>query len=169
MVVIGPKWEKVVPNGTNTLAMLLGQFASTIGEKARTAFPKKFRDVLGQNVILTQGFEKSLIAVSEEGWKALLEGTEGLPFTDASARETQRFLLGGAAFVELDEKGRFILPDYLRKYAEIAEEVIFIGMYRYVEIWDKKRWEEYNKHLGENINTITKRLTEKVPAQERKD
>ncbi len=168
MVVIGPKWEKVVPSGTKSIAMLLGQFVSTIGDKARTAFPKKFRDVLGQNVILTQGFEKSLIAVSEEGWKALLEGTEGLPFTDEAARETQRFLLGGAAFVELDEKGRFVMPDYLRKYADIQEEIVFIGMHRYVEIWDKKRWEEYNKHLGENINTITKRLNERVPAQERK-
>lgn len=139
--------------------MLLGQFVASVGEKSRTAFPKRFREVLGNRIILTQGFEKSLIAVSEEGWQALLEGTEGKPFTYPEARETQRFLLGGAAFVEMDEKGRFVLPDYLRKYAELGDEIVFIGMSRYVEIWDKKRWEAYNNELSKNISMIAKRLT----------
>jgi MraZ protein len=139
--------------------MLLGQFDSKISANGRTGFPKRFRDVLGDKLIITQGFEKSLIVVSEEGWKSLLEGTEGQPFTHADARQTQRFLLGGAAFAELDEKGRFILPDYLVNYAELTEEVVFIGMSRFVEIWDKKRWQEYNKELQGNINTITQRLS----------
>ncbi len=139
--------------------MLLGQFAASVGEKSRTAFPKKFREILGNKIILTQGFEKSLIAVSEEGWKALLEGTEGKPFTYPEARETQRFLLGGAAFVEMDDKGRFVLPDYLRKYAELGDEIIFLGMHRYVEIWDKKRWEAYNQELSKNIGVIAERLS----------
>ena len=139
--------------------MLLGQFDSKIGTNGRAGFPKRFREVLGDKLIITQGFEKSLIVVSEEGWKALLEGTEGQPFTHSDARQTQRFLLGGAAFVELDEKGRFILPEHLRKYGELSEEVVFIGMSRFVELWDKKRWEEYNKELQGNINVITQRLS----------
>lgn len=138
--------------------MLLGQFVASVGEKSRTALPKRFRDELGTKIILTQGFEKSIIAVSEKGWQALLEGTEDKPFINEDARETQRFLLGGAAFVEMDDKGRFVLPDYLKRYAEIGEEVVFIGMSRYVEIWDKKRWEEYNENLAKNINKIAKRL-----------
>lgn len=139
--------------------MLLGQFVGKIDTKSRTAFPKKFREVLGNKLIITQGFEQSLIVVSEDGWKALLEGTEGKPFTHLEARETQRFLLGGAAFVEPDDKGRFILPEYLRKYAQIQDEIVFLGMSRYVEIWDKKKWDEYNNELSKNISTIAKRLS----------
>src|SRR3990172_9991153 len=125
--------------------MLIGQHRSKVGAKGRAAFPKKFREELGSKLVITQGYEGSLIVVSEEGWKALLEGTEDKPFIIGSARDTQRFLLGGATLVELDEQGRFILPDYLREYGEIGEEVIFLGLYRYVEIWDSKRWVEYQK------------------------
>lgn len=138
--------------------MVIGQYEGKIDEKGRTAFPKKLREALGDRLIVTFGYEHALIVVSESGWKSLLEGTEGKPFIQQEARETQRFLLGGASFVELDSKGRFILPGYLRKFGEVTDEVVFIGLSRYVEIWDKKRWFEYQQNLEKNIDTIAKRL-----------
>lgn len=149
--------------------MLLGQFDGKVGERSRVAFPKKFRDELGDKLIITQGFEGSLIVVSEVGWKALLEGTDGLPFTSSSARETQRFLLGRATFVELDEKGRFILPDYLRRYAEIGSEIVFLGISRYVEVWSKPKWEKYHMELAKNIGTITEKLSTPIQSESRTD
>lgn len=140
--------------------MLIGQYEATVGAKDRIAFPKKLRDELGDRLIITRGYENSLIVVSEEGWKALLEGTEEKPFIQIEARETQRFLLGGASFVELDAKGRFILPLYLKEFARISNGVIFLGLSRYVEMWEKKRWEEYRKNLEKNIDSIAKKLTE---------
>ncbi len=140
--------------------MLLGQYEGKIDEKGRTAFPKKLRETLGDKLIVTFGYEQALIVVSESGWKSLLEGTEGKPFIQAEARETQRFLLGGASFVELDSKSRFIIPSYLRQFGKIAQEVIFIGLSRYVEIWDKKRWIAYQMNLEKNIDTMAKRLLE---------
>ncbi len=141
--------------------MLIGQYDGKIDNKGRSAFPKKFRQILGDKLIVTLGYENSLIVVSEENWKALLEGTEGRPFIQSETRETQRFLLGSASNIELDSKGRFILPAYLRDYAKIEDEVVFIGLSRYVEIWDKGRWEEYRKHLEKNIDTISQRLVDK--------
>lgn len=143
------------------IIMLIGQFEGKVGVKGRVAFPKKFREILGDKLIITQGYENSLIVVSEEGWKALLEGTEGKPFIQAETRETQRFLLGGASFAELDDKGRFILPNYLKEFAKIGEEVIFLGLSRYVEIWDKKRWEAYSQTLEKNIDAVSQRLISK--------
>lgn len=149
----GKKWEKM-----GGRSMLIGQYDSKVGEKARIAFPKKFREVLGDKLIITLGYEKSLIVVSQEGWKALLEGTEGRPFIQSETRETQRFLLGGASQVELDSKGRFVMPNYLREFAEIKDEVIFLGLSRYVEIWSRKRWEEYRLGLEKNIDKISQKL-----------
>lgn len=140
--------------------MLIGQYEGKIDEKGRTAFPKKLREALGDKLIVTFGYEHALIVVSEAGWKGLLEGTEGKPFIQQEARETQRFLLGGASFVELDGKGRFILPSHLRQFGTIEDTIIFVGLSRYVEIWDKKRWIEYQKNLEKNIDTIAKRLLE---------
>lgn len=138
--------------------MLIGQYDGKVGAKSRVAFPKKFREILGDKLIITFGYENSLIVVSEEGWKALLEGTEGKPFVQSEARETQRFLLGGASFIELDNKGRFVLPNYLRIFAAIKDEVVFLGLSRYVEVWDRQKWEEYRHNLEKNIDKISQRL-----------
>ncbi len=140
--------------------MLLGQYEAKLGAKNRIAFPKKLRVILGEKLIITFGYENSLIIVSQDRWKALLEGTEGKPFIQQETRETQRFLLGGASFVELDDKGRFIIPSYLRDFAKIQNEVVFLGLYRYVEMWDKGIWQGYSKNLEKNIDKISQRLIE---------
>ena len=153
------KWEKVGQGG-NMAGLLIGQYEATVGDKGRIALPKKLREIIGDRLIITLGYENALTIVSEEGWKALLEGTEGRPFIQREARETQRFLLGGASSIVLDDKGRFILPDYLRSFAEVKDTVIFLGLSRYVELWDKSKWEIYRKGLEKNIDKIAKRLTQ---------
>jgi MraZ protein len=140
--------------------MLLGQYEGKIGEKHQAALPKKFRETLGETLIITKGFENCLIIVSEENWKTLLEGTEGKPFTNKSTRELQRFLLGNATQIELDTKGRFVIPEYLRDFADLKSEVIFAGIQRFVEVWDKKRWDEHQKQLTKDIGFIAEKLTD---------
>ena len=88
-----------------------------------------------------------------------MEGTEGKPFTSKSTRELQRFLLGNATDVALDTKGRFVIPEYLREFAHLEQDVLFIGIQRFVEIWDKKQWETHQEKLNKNIETIAERLS----------
>lgn len=146
--------------------MLLGQYEGKIDVKGRSAFPKRFREILGDKLIVTYGYENSLIVVSQDNWKALLEGTEGRPFIQSETRETQRFLLGGASDIELDGKGRFILPSYLREFGQIKDTVIFVGLSRYVEIWDKDKWKTYEKELSKRIDVISQRLA--IQGEEKK-
>jgi len=140
--------------------MLLGQYESKIGEKHQAGLPKKIREILGDKLIITKGFERCLIVVSKENWMMLLEGTEGKPFINKSSRELQRFLLGNATNVELDQKGRFVIPEYLRLFANIETDVVFIGVQRFVEIWDKKSWEDHQLELSSKIESIAERLSE---------
>lgn len=138
--------------------MLIGQYEAKFSEKHQVSFPKKYREVLGDKIIITKGLEKCLIIVSQDKWGTLLEGTEGQPFTNRQAREMQRFLLGNAAYIELDEKGRFVLPEHLANYAKLTDEVIFAGIVKFVELWDKKEWEEEQEKLSDNIESIASRL-----------
>jgi len=139
--------------------MLIGQYESKITEKHQVALPKKFREILGDRLIITKGFENCLIVVSVDNWKTLLEGTEGKPFTNKGTRELQRFLLGNATDIELDTKGRFVVPEYLREFASIKTELIFAGIERFVEIWDKAGWDDQQKELSRNIESIAERLS----------
>lgn len=139
--------------------MLIGQYEGKITEKHQIAFPKKFREILGDKLVVTKGFENCLIVVSKDSWKTLLEGTEGRPFTSKNTRELQRFLLGNASDIDLDGKGRFVIPEYLRNFARLSSDVIFAGIERFVEIWDKKQWDEHQKELSGNIESIAEKLS----------
>lgn len=148
--------------------LLLGQYEGKLDHKNRLAFPYRFKKVTGSNLIITVGYENSLIIVSEESWKTLLEGTEGRPFIQKEIRETQRFLLGQASFTKLDGKGRLIIPSYLREFAKIKNEIVFLGLSRYVELWDSEVWKVHRANLEKNIDKISERLTksEKVGRNE---
>lgn len=147
--------------------MLIGRYDGKISAKFQIAFPRKFRDVLGDRLVITKGLENCLIVVSEKNWKTLLEGTEGKPFIEKSSREMQRFLLGNAQFVELDSKGRCVLPEYLRAYAEIQDDVVYAGIERFVEIWNTKKWNDQQEQLAKNIESVASRLSEN-PVQKEK-
>lgn len=140
--------------------MLLGQIEGKVGEKHQAALPKKFRDGLGNKLIMTKGLDKHILIVSEERWKTLLEGTEGRPFINKNTRQLQRYLLGNASPVELDSQGRFVFPEYLRKYAGISEAVIFVGVGRFVEAWSKSVWEKDQENIAPNISDIAEKLSE---------
>lgn len=142
--------------------MLIGQYLIKAGTSGRIAFPKRFRAELGERIIVTRGFEGAIMVVSEKNWRSLLEGTEDKPFLLSGARDTQRYLLGGAALCDLDGQGRFVIPDYLRNFGNIKEEVVVVGLYKYAEIWDKKRWEEYQANAAKNIETIAEGLIENI-------
>lgn len=139
--------------------MLLGQVEKKLDDKNRLSFPYRFRKVLGEKLILTQNMEGSLLVVSVDKWKVLMEGTESKPFILKEVRELQRFLFGSAVEIELDEKGRFILPEHLKNYSGIGNIAVFVGVQNRVEIWDKNRWNLYNKkHLNKNISEIAQKL-----------
>jgi MraZ protein len=141
--------------------MLIGQFESVLDEKKRSALPKRFRDELGATVIITKGLDTQLIVVAERDWETLLEGTLDKPFIQKSVRELQRYLLGNAHYSETDTKGRIILPEYLKKYAQIDKEIVYVGIGRFVEIWDKKMWYDHQMKMTENgmISQIADTLT----------
>jgi len=140
--------------------MLIGQYKAKVSPKGRIAFPKKFREELGDSLIITVGYENSLMVVSGKDWKSLIESTENKPFIMGTARNTNRFLLGEASEIDLDEQGRFVMPPYLRDYAKIKDEVIILGLNKYVEVWDAATWNEYQKYLNDHIGEIAEKLSQ---------
>ncbi len=42
----------------------------------------------------------------------------------------------------------------LREFAHLEKEVVFIGMGKYAEIWDKTRWAEENAEVEDSIEDI---------------
>lgn len=139
--------------------MLLGRYSGRVTDKDRVALPAKLRAEIGEKIVITQGYEKSLILVAESSWRELIKGAGQKPFTVGAKRDTTRFLLGSASSLVLDKQGRFVLPSYLKAHAQITDEVIFLGLGTYIELWDEKRWSEYQNYLNLNIEDISERLS----------
>ena len=110
-------------------------------------------------MVITQGYEGCLVIVDEKGWDHLVTDTAKGPFVSQSVRDTTRFLLGSAAEVELDDQGRFVLPANLTTYSKITEEVVFLGLGRWVEVWSLDTWNERKKYIDDHSGEIGEKLS----------
>ncbi len=142
--------------------MLVGEYQNKVEGKNRIALPKKFRDEMGKEVIVTRGYEDCIIVVNDAQWNKLLEVFSDKPFTTSPVRDTRRFLIGGASEVNLDNQGRFVLPVHLREFAKVRREVVIVGLVDWVEIWGKEKWD---KRLGE-IKPKAGEIAEKLQKEE---
>ena len=134
--------------------MIIGEYTGKLSEKKRVSLPKKFRDELGENIILTRGYEDSLILVNKQMWEKIAKEVINGSFINKNIRDTSRFLIGSAVEISLDELGRFVIPQSLFQHADLNNEIVFIGLINWIEIWDKSKWEkrvEYLKTHGEEI------------------
>ncbi|MCX6816325.1 MAG: division/cell wall cluster transcriptional repressor MraZ [Candidatus Beckwithbacteria bacterium] len=139
--------------------MLIGHYTTKADPKGRVALPAKFKTVLGAKLIVTAGYENSLMIVAPKDWAKVIGEVTNRKLTLEPARATDRFLLGSAFEVELDSQGRFIIPKYLRNYAGINESVVFIGVGNRVELWSEAKWTDYEKYLSKNISQLGEKLS----------
>jgi len=140
--------------------MLIGIYKTKTSVKGRVALPNKLKQALGDKLIITAGYEKSLMIVSAKNWQAVVGQVTNRELTLGPARATDRFLLGSAFEVELDSQGRFIIPKYLRQYAGITGEAVFLGVGNRVELWSQTKWTNYEQYLDKNISQLGEKLSE---------
>lgn len=145
--------------------MLIGQYSSKIGAKKRVAVPKKFRELMGDRLIVTRGYEGCLVLVDGERWEEITKNVVGGSFIDKKIRDTSRFLLAGAHDVELDDQGRFVIPGGLHGYASLKGKAIFIGLVNWVEIWSEDKWKDQEEHIRENGSMVAQELAEVIDMQ----
>ncbi len=137
---------------------MCGQYEHTVDAKGRMNFPAKLRDKLSEHFVISKTMgSKSLTVYTVESWKAIVECLKDKPAD--MALPIRRFIFGNAFEGELDKTGRMPIPQKLREYAGIVDEVVVVGMGDRAEIWDKKTWEEYeNSFTVEQAAEFTKEL-----------
>ncbi|MFH1188727.1 MAG: division/cell wall cluster transcriptional repressor MraZ [bacterium] len=140
--------------------MFIGEFQHTVDTKGRMAIPAKFRNTLSDGAIITRGIDKCLFILTPQDWEIFVQKLMGLPLSQANSRAFVRLMLSGASDVELDSQGRVLIPDYLRKYAELEKEVNITGVYNRIEIWDRETWSVYKNKTEQSSEEIAEKLGE---------
>jgi len=138
--------------------MIIGEYKSKVGEKKRVSLPAKFREEIGEDLILTRGYEEALILVNKEMWKKVAQSVINGSFTDKNIRDTSRFLVGSAKEIEMDTQGRFVIPEALFKHAGLGSEIVFIGLVNWIEIWDADKWQKRVEYLQKHGDEIAQEI-----------
>ena len=142
--------------------MFQGTFDHTIDAKGRVSIPSKFREVLkekySEEVVLTRDPDKCLVAYPLAEWNVLVEKLKQLSNLDEDQKKARRYLLSFAEKCALDKAGRILIPPMLREHAKLEKDVFITGNSDTFEIWDKNRWEEYNKDMPDVFKNIKEKL-----------
>lgn len=140
--------------------MLLGEYKHNLDIKGRMAVPAKFREELSAGAIVTRGLDNCLFLFAPKSWELLVAKITALPLSQSNSRAFSRLMLAGAVDVEVDKQGRILIPDYLRKYANLEKQVVVAGLVSRAEIWNDKKWDEYKKKTESSSDEIAERLGE---------
>ena len=125
--------------------MFKSQYNHTIDAKGRLSIPSKFREILGDEFVITKGMDGCLFAYANEDWDEFERKLSTLPtLTNKDARQFVRFFMAGAASVDIDKQGRILLPNHLKVHAALERDVVLVGAGTRIEIWSLERWESMN-------------------------
>lgn len=140
--------------------MFTGEYQHGVDEKGRLIVPAKFREVLGDNFMITKGLDSCLFVYPQAEWAILENKLKNLPFTNKDARAFARFFFSGADECETDKQGRILISANLREYARIIKDVVVIGVGTRIEIWAKEIWEKYSGEAEESYEELAEKVME---------
>ena len=142
--------------------MFYGEYEHTLDNKGRVIIPAKFREIFKEHYVekffITRGLDQCLFVFTEESWKAQEKKFREMPFTKGEARKFNRLYFSGACEVICDKQGRALIPDYLKSYAGISEDVVIIGVSDRIEIWAKEKWQEFFDQNKGNFEDLAEKL-----------
>ena len=122
--------------------MFMGEYNHTIDAKGRLIIPSRFRELLGEEFVLTRGLDGCLSIYPMDEWAAFEEKLRALPLTNKDARTFSRFFVAGATTCQLDKQGRILVPQTLRQFAGLDKDVVLTGNLIRIEVWSKEMWSE---------------------------
>ncbi|GAA1764541.1 division/cell wall cluster transcriptional repressor MraZ [Nostocoides vanveenii] len=124
-------------------AAFLGSYTPRLDEKGRLFLPAKYRDGLGEKVVLTKGPDRCVTIYPEAVFHARIAARLASATTSSrSVRNLRRALLGQAADEAPDRQGRVTIPAPLRAYAGLDRDCTVVGQGDYVEVWDTAAYAE---------------------------
>lgn len=142
--------------------MFYGEYTHNLDRKGRLILPAKFRDVCKEYAVerffLTRGLDKCIFMFAEDEWRLQESKFRTMSFTKGESRAFNRMFFAGASDVVPDKQGRFILPPYLKEYADIRRETVVLGISNRIEIWNKENWQAFYANTSASFEQTAENL-----------
>jgi MraZ protein len=141
-----------------------GRYQHTIDPKGRVSVPAKYRNLLAESanptlIVVPNG--EALEVHPLEEWERIEARINERSMFDLEIRKLGRLYISRAKEVEMDGAGRILLPPDSREPCGLVKDVTLVGSgRRYFEIWDRKRFEEYERTNGDGLPSGFERLSQ---------
>lgn len=137
--------------------MFIGRYYHKLEDKGRVSLPKKFREI-EQDWIITRGLDGGLFIFKKSDFIEKIEEISQRTFTKKKNRDFVRLMVNEAQEVSVDNNGRVSLPDYLIKSAGLDKNLVIVGSYSYLEIWDLDKYHLYLDKLENQAEDIAESI-----------
>jgi len=111
--------------------------------------------------VVTRGFESCIFVYPNDEWAKREAEIGSLQQTNPQDRLFTRLLLQYATDVELDGQYRIVLPKELIQYAHIENDVVILGVFDRIEVWNPDEYKKYLDAQQEDYLTVASKVFEK--------
>ena len=125
--------------------MFTSSYNHTIDAKNRVFIPAKFREKLGDEIVISQSVREHCLKIcSVAEWEKYLEPIKKLD--RAQSEYVLRIMNGSSLSLPLDSTGRVQLTADLIAYAGLEnKQVVIVGCGDYAEIWSEEAYRSKTK------------------------
>ena len=136
--------------------LFVSRFVNRIDKKGRVSLPSQLRNVLPKKskneIILFKSLKfKSIEGCSSERINKISDRIEELDIFSDDQDDFATSIFSEIIPTKLDKEGRFLIPENLKLYSNISNEVTFIGQGHYFQIWEPQAASERQKKSRERL------------------
>ena len=144
------------------MLLLTGEYQHVIDGKSRVLISNKLRSQIdaeehGSNFYLVLGANGILCLYPEKYFEKIFFSVAPNAAAPDETVAFERMIFALASKVELDNQGRLLLNDRLRKRAGLKDQITLVGVRDHIELWNNKSWEQY---LADNMSQYQKQMAQ---------
>ena len=142
-----------------------GSFDHSLDGKGRVIIPASFREALGENFTITINPNKTAVAIyPKEMWDQQLERLSQINPMDKVGMQYERYVMSVSfSGNSMDAQGRVLIPAKLRAKLGLARDIVFVGLNRYIEIWDAEVYAKMEEQTEEDFESLSDYVYQKYP------
>ncbi len=139
--------------------MFIGKYYYKLQENGRISIPKAFRQKQSDKKwIVTRGLDGCLFIFTADKFQQELDKLAARSFTKKAHRDFTRIMTNEAKLLTTDQNGRVQLPKYLIDYAQLKHDIVLVGSFNRIEVWDQDQYHHYLSQLEDQAEIIAEQI-----------
>jgi MraZ protein len=144
------------------MLLLTGEYQHVVDDKGRVLVSNKLRNQIdaeehGANFYLVLGANGILCLYPEKDFERLVLSVAPGATAPDEAVAFERISFAMSSKIELDNQGRLLLNERLRKRAGLKEDITLVGVRDHIELWNTQDWEQY---LSDHMSQYQQQMTQ---------